>query len=122
MKIESSQCSYCVWYFGDKRCFGFRDGIPDEIFDGSVWHDEPYEGDNGYRFIQRGPEFGAYDTTCKSCGRNLRIPVWPTDDEELKMEMAIEIESKWLICPECRESYEQKQRQRGVSFDERITS
>lgn len=49
--MESDQCILCAHYQMLKECDAFPDGIPDEIFDGTFDHREPYDGDHGIRFI-----------------------------------------------------------------------
>jgi|LakMenEpi03Aug12_release.lakeMendotaPanAssembly.Ray.scaffolds.fasta_scaffold206887_2 hypothetical protein len=37
----NDNCFLCVHYFGDKSCFAFPNGIPDEIIVGDNLHTEP---------------------------------------------------------------------------------
>lgn len=46
----SAQCLYCKHYKMQKTCEAFPKEIPQEIFDGSFDHSNPYEGDNDIRF------------------------------------------------------------------------
>ena len=46
-----SDCTICKYYLSTKICSAFPDGIPEEILNGKVSHEEPYPGDNGYQFI-----------------------------------------------------------------------
>lgn len=51
MTIRQSQCEICNRY--DKGyCMAFDGSPPAEIFNNEFLHDEPYEGDNGTRFMQ----------------------------------------------------------------------
>ena len=43
-------CSICMYYFGDKKCRAFPNGIPKDILTGKVRHINPYKGDNGLQF------------------------------------------------------------------------
>jgi hypothetical protein len=45
-------CMLCVWLSRTmpKTCSAFPWGIPDDIWEGKVSHEEPYEGDNGIVF------------------------------------------------------------------------
>ena len=40
-------CSLAVFAESSATCKAFPKGIPDEIYDANVKHDEPYPGDNG---------------------------------------------------------------------------
>ena len=46
----STQCLYCKHYICFSTCDAFPDKIPQEIFDGTVDHTEPYPGDGGIQF------------------------------------------------------------------------
>jgi hypothetical protein len=37
----NDQCFLCVHYWGDKSCFAFPNGIPNEIIVGDNMHTEP---------------------------------------------------------------------------------
>jgi len=46
----STQCLECKHYIAFSTCEAYPDKIPQEIFDGTVEHTEPYPGDNGIMF------------------------------------------------------------------------
>ena len=58
----SSQCISCYWYVGnigrDLACFAYPEGIPNDIFTGSVDHRLPQRGDHGLRWREN-PEYTA---------------------------------------------------------------
>lgn len=56
--IHDSKCAYCSNYLKTidgfiPTCKAFPEGIPNEIFWGSVYHIKPYPGDNGIQFEQK---------------------------------------------------------------------
>lgn len=46
----STQCLTCKFYTGLQECEAFPEGIPQEIFDGTIDHREPYENDHGIQW------------------------------------------------------------------------
>ena len=49
----STQCLECKHYIAFSTCEAYPDKIPQDIFDGTVEHTEPYPGDNGIMFEAR---------------------------------------------------------------------
>ena len=52
--MEIGQCAYCARFQAAGECDAFPCGIPDEIYDGTFDHRQPYSGDNGLRWIPNG--------------------------------------------------------------------
>jgi hypothetical protein len=48
------QCAYCKRLIGLQRCEAYMSGIPDAIWNNEVDHTQPYEDDEGLRFVERG--------------------------------------------------------------------
>ena len=49
--IDNDICNRCKWFFGDKNCMAFPNGIPDEIMHGENQHSKPLpEQDNDIVF------------------------------------------------------------------------
>ena len=48
--MQSDQCISCNRYQMLKTCEAFPDGIPQEIYEGSHDHTQPFEGDQGLLF------------------------------------------------------------------------
>ena len=57
MEIQASDCYECKNFnITDPvnfACKAFPKGIPNEIIDGDVKHNKPYEGDNGIQFEKK---------------------------------------------------------------------
>ncbi len=56
--IHDSKCIYCSNYLKIinnfiPTCKAFPEGIPEQIFWGTVDHTKPYPGDNGIRFEKK---------------------------------------------------------------------
>jgi len=57
MGIEIPLCTLCRHYQfvrpgSTPTCDAFPDGIPDDIYENRVEHDQPISGDHGLRFIE----------------------------------------------------------------------
>jgi hypothetical protein len=69
-----TKCHLCRFKFrGLPGCVAFPHGIPHALAIGDVMHDEPFEGDRGYRFEKRHLDKGSCSVTCK--GREIVIPI-----------------------------------------------
>lgn len=54
-------CKICAHYLGNQACQAFPMGIPEELWSGKNPHDEPYPGDQGYRYESRRLSIPAID-------------------------------------------------------------
>lgn len=48
-------CEGCDNFIGYWVCLAFLKGIPEDIKNGKVFHDKPYEGDMGIRYTKTRP-------------------------------------------------------------------
>lgn len=54
---QCSDCAFFMWWMDEPKpiCRAFPFGIPDGIWDGSIDHTQPVDGDNGIQYRQREP-------------------------------------------------------------------
>ena len=53
LKLFTSQCNDCLFYYGSGKCSAYPEGIPEDVLKNHTWHNRELPGDHGIQYLKK---------------------------------------------------------------------